>query len=463
MAFVFLFGNASADTLPEANTWRNDFSNVNNENVFGIAGQFTVFSETIEASQNHDVNGNFATINLTSNDNDTHGMKGLSYTQSFSSIPGNYAKFGGDIMILGNKLKYQANFKDGKPGINGVQLIQVPTNGFRQEVSSQPYIDMNTEMSRLNNNSKVIAEYSKNNRPLITNWYGAVTLDTSQIEADGNVKYIVLKPTDLPNNAARVTITGLSSNQKAVITVDTSDVSSINYAYLSFYNGTEKQDLLFNFYNIEKASSYDGLINWTTQQSSGTKHAILAPQATVNLASTSFQGNIIARRFVNQYMGEQTGNYEDIPIPSGMKPNNAAKLISVPDIDFGKHILQHEDSVIGNWVGSFKVAANQGKNLRIDVAVDQPFHSGLISWELIHNQYQNGELQTSSQEFSNFSAELSYWVWQQDGNGNLLTDWQWNQEKRIDDFYTVKIKNLKSVTTAGEYTAKLRWTLKDSP
>lgn len=454
---------ASANTLPEAHNWRDDFPMVNNDNVLGIAGQFTIFSETIDTSQNNNINGNFATISLKSSDNPTNGSNGLSYMQNFSSVPGNYTRFGGDTVVLGNKINYQDNFKDGKGGINGTQLIQAPTKGFRQETSDQNYIDMNSEMVRLNNNSKAIAEYSKNNVPIVTNWYGAVTIDTSQIEANENVKYFVLKAADIPNNASRVTITGLSSNQKAIITIDTSDVTSINYAHLSFYNGTEKQDLLFNFYNIEKGTNYAGSINWTTQQSSGTKHVILAPKATVDLASSSFQGHIVAKQFINQYMGVQSGNYEDMVLPSNTKPQNIAKLISVPDIDFGTHILQQEDTLTGNWTGDFKVSATEGQNLKIDVAVQQPFNTGSITWELIHNQHNNGELQTSKQELSGSSAEISYWIWQKDGTGNLLTDWHWNQDHRINDFYTIKINNLKSVTNAGNYTAKLLWTLKDTP
>lgn len=459
---------ATRDTLPAAGTWQNDFKTVDNTNVLGIAGQFTIFSKEIDANANHQIYGNFATQLLVTSDQNKNGSDGISYMQKLSVIPGVYTNFGGDKLILGQGLTYTKNFKEGKPGINQTKLDSIPKNGFRQDKSGSQYIDINSEFARLTNNSKKIADYSKNNRPIVTNYYGAITLDTSKITANQHVKYIVLKPSDIPVNA-RVSITGLASDELVVITFDTSGINRVGFPHLSFYNGTENRSILFNYYNVASGTAYQGDMTWETQQSSGPKYAILAPQATVTLAQTSFQGNIIAKKFVSTYMGNQDGDFSDIPVPTDKPPVKPKSLLSVPNLTFGKAILHSKDAPIGDWDGGFTLQANKGDHVKINVALVNPFTNAAgvkanqISWQLLHSSYQNGQIVTTSQNMTDSSTQISYWVWQDDGQGSLLKDWQYNEGNRVNDFYKISIGNLASVTSTGEYTAKLRWTIVDGP
>lgn len=462
------FPTAVRDSLPAAGTWQSDFKTVDNTNVLGIAGQFTIFSREIDANANHPIKGNFATQFLATSDQNQNGSDGISYIQKLSVIPGVYTNFGGNKLILGQDLTYTKNFKDGKPGINQIKLERSPQNGYSQDKSGSRYIDIDSEFGRLTNNSKKIADYSKNNRPIVTNYYGAITLDTSKITATNHVKYLVLKPSDIHDNE-RISITGLASDETVVITFDTSGISRVAFQNLSFYNGTENKSILFNYYNLASETAYQGDITWGTQQSSGPIYAILAPQATLTLAHISFQGNIIAKKFVSQYMGNQNGNFSDIPVPTDKPPIKPKSLLSVPNLIFGKAILHSKDTPMGDWDGTFALQASKGDNVRINVSLVAPFTNAAgvkanqVSWQLLHSNYQNGQVVTTSQNISNSSAQISYWVWQDNGQGNLLQDWQYNEGNKINDFYKINIGNLASVTDTGDYTAKLRWTIVDAP
>lgn len=461
--------NADESELPAAGNWKNDFPTVDNTKVLGIAGQFNVFSGDINTINNQSLEGNFATSYLNTKDSFVNGTKGISYMKGMSVTPGEYVAFGGDTTVLGSSMRYTSDFNWGNPGINDIRVSKTPSNGFRKESLSENYIDINSELNKLSENSKSIAEYSKGNNPTVDNYYGHVTVDVTKISAQDNIKYIILKPNDIPSTSAQLSITGLSSNQKVVITFDTSDVSNVNLTYLSFCNGTESKDILFNYYNISSMSAYQGEVDWSTQQSSGTKYAILAPEATVTLKSTSFQGNIIAKHFINQFMGQQNGNFTDIDVPSSKKPQKPIQLISVPDVDFGIHSLYSQDSLIGNYQGDFKLSANKNDSLKINVEVTQNFtntdgeKSGHVTWQLLQSDYQNSQLLTTTQDMTTSSAQIKYWVWQDDGQGNLLNDWQWNENNKKNSSYKIQISNLQSVRNVGNYTATLSWTLTNSP
>ena len=168
-------------------------------------------------------------------------------------------------------------------------------------------------------------------------------------------------------------------------------------------------------------------------------------------------------------MGNQNGNFSDIPVPTDNPPIKPKSLLSVPNLIFGKAILHSKDAPMGDWDGTFTLQASKGDNVRINVALVAPFTNAAgvkanqVSWQLLHSNYQNGQVVTTAQNISNSSAQISYWVWQDDGQGNLLQDWQYNEGNKINDFYKINIGNLASVTDTGDYTAKLRWTIVDAP
>ena len=86
-----------------------------------------------------------------------------------------------------------------------------------------------------------------------------------------------------------------------------------------------------------------------------------------------------------------------------------------------------------------------------------------VSWQLVKSDYSSGSLTTSLQDFTTTSARINYWPWQDDGTGNLLSDWSYNKEKKQYSFYDMQVSNLDTITEIGNYTATLRWTLVDSP
>ena len=452
--------------LPKAGTWVDDFQNVNQSHALGIAGQFNIFARNMNTTQNHPVFGNFATQNVKTQSWVVNGNKSLSYVQDKITSDGDSIGFNSDTLVLGQSFNYNPDFQWGRPAINGIRLDTAPKK-LRQDTGGSKYIDFDAEFDRLNAASANIANYSKNNVPLVNNYYGLITFDASNIPAKDNVKYMVVKASDIPATNSRLNVTGVTADQKIVITVDTTGVSDVSTTNLEFVNGTQDKSILFNYYNEAGQSSFAGNVSWGTIN--GNIGAILAPQATITLASTAFKGNIIAKNFVNNYMGEQTSNYPDVPVPTGDTPANQPQLISVPDIDFGSHKLGIKNSTIGDWQGNFALEGQKGKAININVAVTQPFTdvngriADQLNLQLLQSDYQSGDLVTTSQEMNGSSAKINYWIWQDNGQGNLLSDWQYNKEHNQNIFYAMQMSNLQTVKFTGSYTAKLRWTLTDSP
>lgn len=452
--------------LPDAGTWVNDFQNVNQSHALGIAGQFNIFARNMNTTQNHPVFGNFATQNVKTQSWVVNGNKSLSYVQDKITSDGDSIGFNSDTLVLGQSFNYNPDFQWGRPAINGIRLDTAPKK-LRQDTGGSKYIDFDAEFDRLNAASANIANYSKNNVPLVNNYYGLITFDASNIPAKDNVKYMVVKASDIPTTNSRLNVTGVTADQKIVSTVDTTGVSDVSTTNLEFVNGTQDKSILFNYYNEAGQSSFAGNVSWGTIN--GNIGAILAPQATITLASTAFKGNIIAKNFVNNYMGEQTSNYPDVPVPTGDTPANQPQLISVPDIDFGSHKLGIKNSTIGDWQGNFALEGQKGKAININVAVTQPFTdvngriADQLNLQLLQSDYQSGDLVTTSQEMNGSSAKINYWIWQDNGQGNLLSDWQYNKEHNQNIFYAMQMSNLQTVKFTGSYTAKLRWTLTDSP
>jgi len=452
--------------LPKAGTWVDDFQNVNQNNALGIAGQFNIFARNMNTTQNHPVYGNFATQNVKTQSWVVNGNKSLSYVQNNITSEGDAIGFNSDTLVLGQSFNYNPDFQWGRPAINGIRLDTVPKK-LRQDAGGSKYIDFDAEFDRLNASSANIANYSKNNVPAVNNYYGLVTFDASNIPAKDNVKYMLVKASDMPTMNGRLNVTGVAADQKTVITVDTTGVNDVSTTNLQFVNGTQDKSILFNYYNETGQSSFTGNVSWGTIN--GNIGAILAPQATITLASTAFKGNIIAKNFINTYMGEQPGNYPDVPVPTGDKPITQPQLISVPDVDFGSHKLGIQNSIIGDWQGNFALEGQKGQAININVAVTQPFTdvngriADQLNLQLLQSNYQSGNLVTTSQEMNSSSAKINYWIWQDNGQGNLLVDWQYNKEHNQNIFYAMQMSNLQTVKNTGSYTAKMRWTLTDSP
>ncbi|MBS1008501.1 collagen-binding domain-containing protein [Leuconostoc suionicum] len=460
-----LANETSSTALPAAGSWQNDFPNANNSNVLGIAGKFNFFAKNIDSTANNSLNGNFATQNLTTGAWIINGTSSkISYIQQeVDAGDGVQLELLGEKVVLGQSLLFSGT----GPTIEGHVVKTVP-NSFTQDSNGLQYIDINSEFNRLMNNSKIIADNSSNNVPTITNQYGKVTFDASNIVAQDNVKYLTVKSNDMPGEWGQLDIKGISDQQRVVLTIDTSGVNNITFRY-SEINGTENKNILFNFYNVTDNSNYSGTIDWN-KTTGNVADAILAPNATVNLFSESFKGNIVALNFNKKNTTHDSGYYPDVSVPSNTTtPVITPKLISVPDVDFGSHKLNSETSLIGSWKGKFQVSGEKGKEIKINVELAKQFVSqndsvaSGVNWQLVKSDYSSGSLLKVSQDFTSTSASINYWVWKDDNTGDLLSDWNYNKENKQYGFYDMQISNLATVTDAGNYTATLKWTLVDSP
>ena len=157
--------------LPKAGTWVDDFQNVNQSHALGIAGQFNIFARNMNTTQNHPVFGNFATQNVKTQSWVVNGNKSLSYVQDKITSDGDSIGFNSDTLVLGQSFNYNPDFQWGRPAINGIRLDTAPKK-LRQDTGGSKYIDFDAEFDRLNAASANIANYSKNNVPLVNNYYG---------------------------------------------------------------------------------------------------------------------------------------------------------------------------------------------------------------------------------------------------------------------------------------------------
>lgn len=462
--FQNLADSTSTSTLPAAGTWQADFPTVNDSNILGIAGQFNVFAENITNNTGHTLKGNFATQSLVSNY--LFGTQGTSYLENSLSSDGNVSSSRADTLILGENLKYTRNLLWGRPGINDISLSTAPKS-FRQDVVGSKYIDIDSEFARLSQNSRAIAMNTKDNQPDISGNQWSKVFDATNIVAQNNVKYLTVKASDMPGDGGQLDIKGISSNQQVVITIDTSGASDFTARY-SETNGTDNEKILFNFYNFSENSNFTGTINWG-KTTGNVSNAILAPNATVELGTTKFQGNIVAKNLINQTDTSTISKYPDTPLPSTTPTVSSPKLVSVPNVAFGTHNLQSETSLIGTWKGDFQVSGEKNTEIKINVALAEQLTSQTgaiaddVTWQLIESNYSSGTLVTSiPTNLYNGSANISYRL-SQDGINNVLDDWNSNKQSKSNGFYDIQISNLNSVTEIGNYAATLQWTLVDSP
>lgn len=462
---------ATDDILPAAGTWQEDssFKSIDNTNVLGIAGQFTIFAGEIDSTKNP-VLGNFATSNFKTSAHKNNGSIGLSYLQNFptnSGEPWASVSFGGKQLILGQQVHYEN--KGNKPLINGFNIQDIPSEGFRQDVPGSQFINIATELTRLSNNAKSIAEYSKVLSITGPDWNRRV--DTTSITATGNVKYITLKKSDLSTAGGQtIHIDGLQKDQRVALTIDTSAIDvDINFRSMSFaLDKNANQNILFNFYDFKNNMPYKGQIFWNESQTQS-QYALFAPLATVTLGQGQFKGNIVANKLIIDYMGGGSGNFPDIPVPSSKPPEPSKSLISVPNVAFSNLTLFSTDKVTGSWTDEFKLQGKKDKEVKINLTLDTPFtmsngvKADKVTWELRRSDYETNQLVTTSQDMTNTAAQISYWPGQTGDQQDVLKDWGWNQAHKTNNFYDLIIGNLKSVTNSGDYKATLRWTIVNGP
>lgn len=453
----------TSDTiLPAAGSWKSDFPSVNDSNVLGIAGQFNYFAKNIDSISNN-LNGNVATQNLKTSGGSQTGNSGISYLQKNIESSDNAAAFKSDTLILGSSLVYKDKIiNDSRPSLNGYKLNQKP-NKLRQDTQGSEYLNFDSEFARLENNSKAIAN---NSTTVSTGGNNNLKIDASNVKVQQGVKYVTIKATDF-GSWGSLTIDGVANNERIVITLDRSGVTNFSTGWLNLNNG-ENKNILFNSYDVAQNSNYTGNIEWKPS-SSNAINAILAPKATFTLVSSNFQGNIVASKIINRTNTNTVASYGDVPVPSETSITPTSKIISVPDVDFGSHKLGSETSLVGDWTGNFQVSGKKNTQIKINVALTQQLTSQNgsvadgIHWQLVKNDYSSGSLITTSQDFTNISARINYWIWKDDGTGNLLSDWKYNNEKKQYGSYNMQISNLDTVTEAGDYTATLNWTLVDGP
>ena len=359
--------------------------------------------------------------------------------------------------------------KGNKPLINGFNIQDIPSEGFRQDVPGSQFINIATELTRLSNNAKSIAEYSKVLSITGPDWNRRV--DTTSITATGNVKYITLKKSDLSTAGGQtIHIDGLQKDQRVALTIDTSAIDvDINFRSMSFaLDKNANQNILFNFYDFKNNMPYKGQIFWSESQTQS-QYALFAPLATVTLGQGQFKGNIVANKLIIDYMGGGSGNFPDIPVPSSKPPEPSKSLISVPNVAFSNLTLFSTDKVTGSWTDEFKLQGKKDKEVKINLTLDTPFtmsngvKADKVTWELRRSDYETNQLVTTSQDMTNTAAQISYWPGQTGDQQDVLKDWGWNQAHKTNNFYDLIIGNLKSVTNSGDYKATLRWTIVNGP
>lgn len=453
-------------TLPAAGHWQDDFSELTNT-VLGLSGQFNIFSKTMDLDD-RPIEGNFATQDMIRKGGSSAGHKGISYLQRSIQSNNDQATFNNDTLILGSSFKYlHPTATDGRSTINGLKLNQTP-KVLRQDTDNNEYLDIDTELARLSSVSKIIANHSKNNNATVENkWGGTITIDASHIPSEDNVKYLTVKASDFPGYS--LSIKGISDVEKVVITIDTSGVNNFSTGSMAFDSVSKSKNIMFNFYNIDSETNYTGNVDWQSNNKE-TSNAILSPEGIVILSGIgTFNGNIVAHKYVGNNTFPTSSTFPDLQLPIDRNNDVSPKLISAPDVDFGSHKMNSETSLIGNWKGNCQVSGEKGKEIKINVELAKQFTSengsfaNDVSWQLVKSDYSSGSLTTSLQDFTTTSARINYWPWQDDGTGNLLSDWSYNKEKKQYSFYDMQVSNLDTITEIGNYTATLRWTLVDSP
>lgn len=460
--FQKLSDDTNTTTLPAAGSWKDDFPGVDNSKILGIAGQFNIFAKNIDSTANSGgLNGNFATENLTTlgNNQVTNGSSNkISYIQKNLTVRDvNKTDLHASKLVLGQSLIFDTS----NLTLNNYTLKEPKPSTFTQDENDSKYVDIDSELARLSNNSRTIAMNTKNNQPLISGNQWSRVFDASNIIAQNNVKYLTVKSTDMPSGG--LSVIGIEDNEKVVITIDTSGITTFSTGWSYLQSGTDDKNIIFNFYNTSQDSNYTGSVEWKLRNGDAS-NAILAPNATVSLAQTQFKGNIVALNFIKVYTINDSDNYPDVPVASNLSASTP-KLESVPKVNFGSHKLRSETSLLGNWNGDFKVSGEKGQEIKINVSLAQNFKYANgkdtgVTWQLVKSDYSSGTLETSSQDISTTPASITY---NDDGTGDLIASWIHNRENKQYIFYDIQISKLNSVTEAGDYTATLKWELADSP
>lgn len=357
--------------LPDAGTWLQDFPDANNNNIFGIAGKFNLFSRAISVTQDRVFSGNFATQHFQSIEKHNAFGTGVSYVQS--SIAGSTLKTNTSKLAIGKFIDYT---KKVDPSLLNLKKVVQDRN--------QQYINFDSEFQRLNTSSQTISTFaSKNSHLDIVSpnpWYKPFkelyVRNTTVI--NGTTMYLNVKGDDELNILLNFDIKDMPSNVKTVvINVDTSNVTNdITIANNNSNSKLKDKKLLFNFYNATQNTPYTGTINFSHVQSSELE-GILAPEAIVNIATASWQGNIISKSINVNNAIDSASIFPDLPIPSGGDDgsDSVPRIIKVPDVSFGTQKLGQQNDTSGDWTGHFEV---QGQKIKMFVS----------TWRLISLSYQ---------------------------------------------------------------------------
>lgn len=98
-------------------------------------------------------------------------------------------------LVLGQSLIFDTS----NLTLNNYTLKEPKPSTFTQDENDSKYVDIDSELARLSNNSRTIAMNTKNNQPLISGNQWSRVFDASNIIAQNNVKYLTVKSTDMPS------------------------------------------------------------------------------------------------------------------------------------------------------------------------------------------------------------------------------------------------------------------------
>lgn len=456
--------SSTSSQLPAAGTWKDDFPDIDSNGILGIASEFNIFAKTIQNTNSQSIKGSAATEELDTSPWNIFGTSGISYIQKTLDTTSSFESNAGTL-ILGDSDSFTYNSQysqyDFNPAINGFELTGF-TGSLKQDTVGSKYIDFDEEFDRLDSNVAEVASYVRESghTPVVTapGWEYNREIDASNVDiTNGNTKFINITASDLPQNWGSLTLTGVSDVSNVVFVVDTSGYDSssdLNYD-MSSVSGTDGKNISFIFYNnsASSPSAYTGSI--TLGFSVSQACSVVAPEATVSLMSTSFSGNVAAKKVICTYTTQNDDKSSDIDLPSDTSSPGNISISNVPDVDFGQLGINSVDTANGTWSQDLNVSGDEGQALKISVALSNNFEdeasgetADQVQWSLVNSE---------DNEITPFSTSdpptvsMDYTI----QNSNT-------QESPLKKYY-FQISNLKSVKYSGDYKATLTWTFTDGP
>ncbi|OIK85909.1 hypothetical protein ATW79_07330 [Oenococcus oeni] len=455
--------SSTSSQLPAAGTWKDDFPDIDSNGILGIASEFNIFAKTIQNTNSQSIKGSAATEELDTSPWNIFGTSGISYIQKTLNTTSSFES-NADTLIFGdsNSFTYASQYSqyDLNPSINGLELTGF-TGKLRQDIVGSKYIDFDEEFDRLDSNVPKVASYVKSSghTPVVTSpgWEYNRQIDASNVDiTNGNTKFINITASDLPTNWGSLTLTGVSDVSNVVFVVDTSgddSSSDLNYS-MSSVSGSSGKNISFIFYNNSSSpSAYTGSI--TLGFSVSQACSVIAPEATVSLANTSFSGNVVAKKVISTYTTQNDSKASDIDLPSDTSSLGNISVSNIPSVDFGQLGINSVDIANGNWSQNLSISGSKGQELKISVALSNNFENETsgqtadqVQWSLVDSE-NNQTIPFSTSDPP--TASIDYTI----QNDNT-------QESPLKNYY-FQISNLKSVKYSGNYKATLTWTFTDGP